>query len=146
MSGCTPAFSDVVTARGDGGVDIEIDHPQGSMRWELPGGRAAELENAIATARRGSTRSDASFAPPSALRLVYVASIGDAAHDVALFSAVFPDGESPYVRIREHHREPGAERWFAVSTLVHLAMNIGDPEIWEIGNRSDEGHQGESQG
>jgi hypothetical protein len=44
------AFRDLVTPRRDGGVDIEIDHPLGPLRWELPGDRALELREAIEAA------------------------------------------------------------------------------------------------
>jgi hypothetical protein len=46
------AFRDIVTPRRDGGVDIEIDHPLGPLRWELPGDRALELREAITAAIR----------------------------------------------------------------------------------------------
>jgi DNA-binding transcriptional LysR family regulator len=44
------AFRDLVTPRRDGGVDIEIDHPLGPLRWELPGERALDLRDAIVEA------------------------------------------------------------------------------------------------
>ena len=48
-------FSDIIRARTDGGVDIQIDHPHGPLRWELPGERAAQLCEAIHTAIGGTS-------------------------------------------------------------------------------------------
>jgi hypothetical protein len=41
------SISDLVRQRPDGGVNIDIDHPRGSIRWELPGSRADELRQAL---------------------------------------------------------------------------------------------------
>lgn len=40
-------FVDLVHGRPDGGVDIEIDHPRGPIRWELPSERAEQLRDAL---------------------------------------------------------------------------------------------------
>jgi hypothetical protein len=45
-------FLSIVHASGEGGVTIDIDHPQGAMQWHLPGDRADELVDAI-RARQG---------------------------------------------------------------------------------------------
>jgi hypothetical protein len=51
----TPFLGDTVHPRPDGGVNIDIDHPRGPLRWELPGERAEQLEAAIRAARGRST-------------------------------------------------------------------------------------------
>jgi hypothetical protein len=40
-------FADIVKPRLDGGVQIELDHPAGPLKWELPGERAVQLRDAI---------------------------------------------------------------------------------------------------
>lgn len=40
----TRPFSDLITPRADGGLDILVDHPAGPLRWELPGADLKELE------------------------------------------------------------------------------------------------------
>lgn len=70
----------------------------------------------------------------------------DGAHELAVVDFRFPDGTvAPYVRIRETHG-PLIERWFAVSTLVHLAVNVHDDEVWDIGNREHVFTEQESDG
>jgi len=74
--------------------------------------------------------------PPAAEQVRCRCLVVDGEHELAVIECRFPDGTvAPYVRIRESHREPAIERWFALPTLVHLAVNVGEDEVWQIGNR-----------
>lgn len=79
---------------------------------------------------------DHNFGPPQGTPLDSQIVAEDGAHSIGVVRFEFSDGSIvPYVRVREWHSWPSTERWFAVSTLVHLALNVGDPEVWQIGNR-----------
>lgn len=66
--------------------------------------------------------------------VLFTARDGD--HFVALVNYAFPDGSVvTYAELHETHDGARPGRVMAVSTLVHLAQNATDAEVWAIGNR-----------
>ncbi len=60
----------------------------------------------------------------------------DGAHVVRLVEYTFGDNSRvPYVELHETHDGARPGRVMALSALVHLAQNVGDSEVWAIGNR-----------
>ena len=61
----------------------------------------------------------------------------DGAHTVTLAWYTFPRSVAlvPYVELSESHDGARPGRVMALSTLVHLAQNVGDDEVWQIGGR-----------
>ena len=76
-----------------------------------------------------------------------IASAQDGAHTVTLAVYRFPPGDGdppgpidvPYVELSESHDGARPGRVMALSTLVHLAQNVGDDEVWQIGGRETPG-------
>lgn len=103
---------------------------------ELP---AARLAMARGIVEPHGSSDDVPPLPPlgfAGRRVAPIAIARDGAHTVALARYAFDDGSLvPYVELRETHDGSRPGRVMALSTLVHLAQNVGDDEIWEIGNR-----------
>lgn len=60
----------------------------------------------------------------------------DGAHIVRLVEYAFPDGSRvPFVELHEEHDGARPGRVMSLSALVHLAQNVTDDEVWQIGNR-----------
>lgn len=83
-------------------------------------------------------------APPgfTGKRGAVVGSASDGAHHVTIANYSFPDGSTiPYVELHEDMDHDGARagRVMAISTLVHLAQNASENEVFEIGNRKAPG-------
>ena len=103
---------------------------------ELP---AARLALARGIVEPHGSSDDVPPLPPlgfAGRRVAPIAIARDGAHTVTLARYAFDDGSLvPYVELRETHDGSRPGRVMALSTLVHLAQNVGDDEIWEIGNR-----------
>ena len=65
----------------------------------------------------------------------------DGAHTVTLAWYTFPGSVAlvPYVELSESHDGARPGRVMALSTLVHLAQNVGEDEVWQIGGRETPG-------
>lgn len=93
--------------------------------------------------------SDPPSPPPGFLgtRSHVIASAQDGAHTVTLAVYRFPPGDGdppghvdvPYIELHETHDGARPGRVMALSALVHLAQNVGDDEVWEIGGRETPG-------
>ena len=57
-------------------------------------------------------------------------------HAVRLALCRFPDGsEVPYLEVSERGGPNTGTRWLALSTAVHALLNLGDSELFDVGNR-----------
>lgn len=62
----------------------------------------------------------------------------DGAHVVRLVEYAFPDGSRvPYAEVHETHDGARPGRVMSLSALVHLAQNVSDAEVWQIGAREE---------
>lgn len=87
--------------------------------------------------------------PPgfTGVRFRVLAAAVDGPHHVTLAVYRFPPGDGdppgpidvPYVELHETHDGARPARVMALSTLVHLAQNASDDEVWEIGGRETPG-------
>ena len=70
-----------------------------------------------------------------------IASAVDGAHTVTLAWYTFPGSVAlvPYVELHETHDGARPGRVMALSTLVHLAQNVSEDEVWTIGGRETPG-------
>ena len=73
-----------------------------------------------------------------------LASAQDGAHTVTLAVYRFDDPghapvDVPYVELSESHDGARPGRVMALSTLVHLAQNVSEDEVWTIGGRETPG-------
>lgn len=58
-------------------------------------------------------------------------------HGVRLGWVDHPDGtHQPVIEVFEQHTPPERRTRFALSTLVHLALNVTEAELWEIAGRA----------
>ena len=89
--------------------------------------------------------SDSPSPPPgfTGQRSHVIASAVDGAHTVTLAVYRFPPGDGdppghvdvPYIELSESHDGARPGRVMALSALVHLAQNVGEDEVWQIGGR-----------
>mgnify|MGYP001189103210 CR=1 FL=1 len=60
----------------------------------------------------------------------------DDEHHVRIVEYRFDDGSTlPYVELHETHDGSRPGRVVSLSAIVHLAQNVSDAELWQIGNR-----------
>lgn len=63
-------------------------------------------------------------------------------HSVRLVLCRFPDGaEVPYLQVAERGGGVSGVRLLAMSTAVHALLNLGESEIFEVGNRNPKEEQ-----
>ena len=125
--------------RNDGGLIFARSLGPWPMPADCPEQGAARLALARGIVEPHGSSDDVPPSPPlgfAGRRVAPIAIARDGAHTVALARYAFDDGSLvPYVELRETHDGSRPGRVMALSTLVHLAQNVGDDEIWEIGNR-----------
>ena len=74
------------------------------------------------------------------IRVRTIATATDGAHHVTIAEYRFADGSVlPYIEMRETHDGARPGRVMSLSALVHLAQNVSDREVWEIGGRETPG-------
>ena len=68
--------------------------------------------------------------------LASASTIGDHTHTARLVTCAFPDGTvTPFIEVSEHREGYSGRRLVHLSDVVHLLLNVGEMELFEIGNR-----------
>jgi hypothetical protein len=73
------------------------------------------------------------------VRAAVLGSASEAGHTLTLALYRFPGGELvPYLEITEAHPWYSGSRLVPVSGAVHALLNLGDMEIYQVGNREED--------